>query len=246
MFEIDSARFYMVISVIWVALRIIRGLTTRKFDLKREILVSLLFAFLCFLSYRVFEPFRFVLEKANKPNLIPVVNSLKMIRTANATEYLPLIRIVQILLIGNLLIFVPIGLLAGILFKDLRSGWKMLLVGVGISLTIEILQLILAVRVFDVDDILLNALGTWLGYLLFLGVNALPPFRRLFESIAKAQRPGAGMFFGITALVVGIAFFGHIYQGWQAVQDVGDRIIGEPEGKTLLEWLRWLLSQGHG
>jgi hypothetical protein len=175
-----------------------------------------------------------------------VVNSLKMLRTANATEYLPLIRIVQILLLGNLLIFVPIGLLVSVLFRDLRSGWKMLLVGAGISLTIEVLQLILAVRVFDIDDILLNALGTWLGYLLFLGLNALPTFRHLFDSIAKAQRPGAGWFFGITALVVGIAFFGHIYQGWQAVQNVGDCIIAEPEGKTLLEWLRWLLSQGHG
>lgn len=246
MFEIDSARFYMVISVIWIALRIIRGLTTRKFDLSREILVNLLFIFLCFLSYRVFEPFRFVLEKANKPNLIPVVNSLKMLRTANATEYKPLIRIVQILLLGNLLIFVPIGFLVSILFRDLRSSWKILLVGAGISLTIEVLQLILAVRVFDIDDILLNALGTWIGYLLFLGLNALPPLRRFFDNIAKAQRRGAGVFFGITALVVGIAFFGLIYQGWMAVKDIGDRIIAEPEGKTLLEWLRWLLSQGQG
>lgn len=187
MFEIDSTRFYLVISLIWVALRIIRGLTTKKIDLKREIMVSMLFAFLCFLSYRAFEPFRFVLEKPNKPNLIPIVNSLKMLRTANETEYLPLIRLVQLLLLGNLLIFMPIGLLVSILFKDLRSGWKMLLVGGVISLTIEILQLILAVRVFDIDDILLNALGTWLGYLLFLGVNALPPFRRLFDSIAEAQ-----------------------------------------------------------
>ena len=246
MFEIDSARFYLVISIIWIALRIIRGLATRKFDLKREILLSVLFAFLCILSYRVFEPFRFVLEKANKHNLIQVVNSLKMIRTANATEYLPLIRLVQILLLGNLLIFTPIGFLVSILFKGLRSGWKMLLVGVSVSLIIEILQLILAVRVFDIDDILLNALGTWLGYLLFLGVNALPPFRYQFENIAKAQRPGAGRFFGITALVVGIAFFGHIYQGWQGVQDLGDRIISEPEGKTLLEWLRSLLFKGEG
>ena len=246
MFEIDSARFYLVISVIWVALRMIRGLATRKFDLKREILVTLLFAFLCILSYRVFEPFRFGLEGSNKANFIPIVNSLKMIRTANATEYVPLIRLVQVLLLGNLLVFVPFGLSVSILFKSLRSGWKMLLIGAGLSLTIELLQLILAVRVFDIDDILLNTLGTWLGYLLFLGVNALPPFRRLFDSIAEAQRPGAGWFFGITALLVGIVFFGHVYQGWVAVKDIGDRIVVEPEGRTLLEWLRSLLFKNDG
>ena len=246
MFEIDSTRFYIVIGFVWIALRMIRGLVTRKFDLRREILVNLLFVFLCMLSYRVLEPFQFNFEGTGKVNLTPVLNSLKMIRTANATEHVPLIRLVQLLLWGNLLVFVPFGLIVSILFKDLRKGWKLLLVGAGLSLTIETLQLILAVRVFDIDDILLNALGTWLGYLFFLIINALPSIKRLFIRIVAAQRPKAGLFFGITVLVVGIAFFGHIYQGWRAIEGIGDRIVTDPEGKTLLEWFRSLLFKGDG
>ena len=246
MFDIDSTRFYLVISVIWIALRMIRGLATKKFDLKRELLVDLLFAFLCMLSYRVFEPFRFNFEDSGKVNLVPIINSLKMIRNANATEHVPMIRLVQLLLWGNLLVFVPVGFAVSVLFKNLRSTWKMLLVGAGLSVTIEVLQLLLAVRVFDVDDILLNTLGTWLGYLVFLLLNVLPPLRDLFSQVAEAQRPWAGLFFVLTALVIGTAFLGHIYQGWQAIQGIGDRIIQEPEGKTLLEWLRHLLFKNDG
>lgn len=246
MFEIDSTTFYLVICLMWIALRFIRALATRNFDLNRELVAGILFIFLCLLSYRVFEPFRFTLEKVNKPNLIPVINSLRMIRTAAATQHEPLIRLVQVLLWGNLLIFTPIGFLVSVLFKGLRSSWKILLVGAAISITIETLQLVLAVRVFDVDDIILNSLGTWLGYLVFLLVNAIPPCKRACNRIAEAQRPGAGWFAGVFAALVGVAFFGQIYQGWQTMQTTGDYIIGEPQGKTLLEWLRWLFSQGHG
>lgn len=246
MFEIESARFYMILAAVWVAARIIRGMVTRRFELKREIVVNLLFVFLCLLSYRVFEPFTFKLGHSTKPNLVPIINSLRMIRTANETGYQPMIRIVRFLLLGNLLVFVPVGLIVSLLFRKLRAGWKMLLIGMATSLLIEALQLILAVRVFDVDDIVLNALGTWLGYALFRGLNALPSFRQLFDEIADAQRPGSGGFFVFMVLATAVPFFWLIYQAWQAAKLVADPIWSEPEGKTLLDWLRWLLFKGEG
>lgn len=244
-FEINSAGLYLAITLLWLTLRIIRGLATRQFDLKRELVVMLLFAFLCLLSYRLFEPFRFNLERNLKANFVPIVNSLLMIQRAEATRYQPLIRIVQFLLLGNLLVFMPIGMLAAVLFRDLRSGWKMLLLGAGFSLIVETLQVLLAVRVFDVDDILLNALGTWLGYGVFRLANLLPPLRKWFDGIAAAQRKGALGFFVFACLSLGAVFLGFVYSGWHAAENAGEYVLGEPEGRTLLQWFRWLFSRGY-
>ncbi|NLW72273.1 MAG: VanZ family protein [Chloroflexi bacterium] len=246
MFEIESDRFYIILAAVWVAARMIRGIMTRRFNPKREIVVNLLFVFLCMLSYRVFEPFTFKLEHSTKPNLVPIINSLRMIRTAKETGYQPIIRIVRVLLLGNLLVFVPVGMMVSLLFRKLRAGWKMLLIGMGISLLIEALQLILAVRVFDVDDIVLNALGTWLGYALFIGLNTLPSFTQLFDEIADAQRPGSGGFFAFMLFATAVPFFWLIYQAWQEAKLIADPIWNEPQGKTLLDWLRWLFFRGEG
>lgn len=243
-FEMNSAGFYLVITLMWAAMRVVRWLATRKFDLRRELVVTLLFVFLCLLSYRLFEPFRFNFEKILKANLVPVVNSLLMLQRAEASRYQPLIRIVRFLLLGNPVVFMPIGMLAAILFKDLRSGWKMLFIGAGFSLVVETLQVLLAVRVFDVDDILLNALGTWLGYGVFRLLYALPPLRKSFDAIAAAQRKGALAFFVFTSAAFGAIFLGFVYSGWHSAKNTGDYVLGEPETRTLLQWFRWLFSRG--
>jgi hypothetical protein len=74
-FEINSAGLYLVIILLWAAMRLIRGLATRQFDLKRELVVTLLFVFLCLLSYRLFEPFRFNLERNLRANFVPIVTA---------------------------------------------------------------------------------------------------------------------------------------------------------------------------
>ena len=244
-FEINSAGLYLAISILWAAMRLIRGLTTKQFDLKRELAVTLLFVFLCLLSYQLFEPFRFNLERNLRANFIPIVNSLRMIQRADTARYPPLIRIVLFLLVGNLVAFVPIGILAAVLFKDLRSGWKMLLLGAAFSLVVETLQVLLAVRVFDVDDILLNALGTWLGYGVFRLLYLLTPFQKLFDAIASKQRKGALRFFVFASLSLGAVFLGFVYWGWHAAENAGEYVLGEPEGRTLLQWFRWLFSRGY-
>lgn len=68
---------------------------------------------------------------------------------------------------GNVLIFMPFGAILPVLFRKMRSC--LLTVGLGalISLWIETLQLLTRVGSFDVDDILLNAIGALAGYLIF-------------------------------------------------------------------------------
>ena len=63
----------------------------------------------------------------------------------------------------NVMVFIPVGLLLGIAFKQV-TWWKALLVGCGISVTIEALQFFLMRGFSEVDDVMHNTLGCLLGY----------------------------------------------------------------------------------
>lgn len=66
--------------------------------------------------------------------------------------------------------FAPLGFLVPLLWKKFRRFWKVALLGAGVSLSIETLQLLLP-RGTDVDDVWLNTLGAMLGYLVWLIVR---------------------------------------------------------------------------
>jgi glycopeptide antibiotics resistance protein len=68
-------------------------------------------------------------------------------------------------LFGNVLLFAPLGFLLPLLVPAIRRWWQVLAVGAGISLLIELYQLIWSlVRKASVDDLLMNALGALLGF----------------------------------------------------------------------------------
>lgn len=73
-------------------------------------------------------------------------------------------------LFQNVLLFVPLGMLLPLLWREFGDLWRAVLFGLCLSLFIECSQL-LNFRVTDVDDLITNTLGTVLGGLL---VRALP------------------------------------------------------------------------
>lgn len=67
----------------------------------------------------------------------------------------------------NILVFVPLGFLLGLTFKRLK--WRgILLTGFGISLSIEIIQYFLRRGTAEVDDLIHNTIGCFIGYGIFL------------------------------------------------------------------------------
>lgn len=70
-------------------------------------------------------------------------------------------------LIGNIFPFMPIGLLAPLVFRSM-SWQKALILGVVTGLTCELMEVIFRVGIFDVDDVMLNAFGVVLGYGVFV------------------------------------------------------------------------------
>ncbi len=87
---------------------------------------------------------------------------------------------------ANALIFVPIGFFANLLWRRSR-WWKGLAVGFCVSFTIEFLQLFVN-RSTDVDDLILNTTGAFLGGLMALLLGKLAP--RLTQKFQVEVRHG--------------------------------------------------------
>jgi len=66
---------------------------------------------------------------------------------------------------GNLLGFVPLGILLPLLFKRLRSFSAVIVVVFAFSLAYELTQLCTGLGVFDVDDLILNTAGGIIGFI---------------------------------------------------------------------------------
>ena len=95
-------------------------------------------------------------------------------------EWIPFVGLIQIfhnsvrvflyLFVGNLIWFVPLGVLLPVLTKARRST---LLWGLGLSLYIEVSQYVFGTGVSEVEDLILNTAGTGIGYLIYLGARKL-------------------------------------------------------------------------
>lgn len=70
-------------------------------------------------------------------------------------------------IIGNIILFLPLGLLLPLIFRVFNSWRIMFVVGFGTSCVIEVLQYEYAKRIFDIDDILLNGLGAMTGLFIY-------------------------------------------------------------------------------
>lgn len=110
--------------------------------------------------------------------------------------------------VGNILIFVPFGYFVSGYIKASKVS-HILLISIVTSLTVELVQLQIG-RSFDVDDILLNVVGSILGFLLFIGLTAIKRhLPRFFQS---------DLFYNILCILlflfVGYYFLQIIGLGW--------------------------------
>ena len=77
--------------------------------------------------------------------------------------------------VGNALMFLPYGFFVSYYLKNTKP-WLTLILTVVASFSIELVQMVIG-RVFDIDDILLNLLGGYLGYLVYYWM------RRFYEKL---------------------------------------------------------------
>ena len=84
-------------------------------------------------------------------------------------------------IILNVVVFVPLGIYAGILMAQ-WTFWKKLFFFFGISLFVEVIQFIMAVGAFDTTDIITNTSGGLIGLWIFQSME------KVFKSSTKAQK----------------------------------------------------------
>ncbi|MFI3213286.1 MAG: VanZ family protein [Eubacteriales bacterium] len=72
-------------------------------------------------------------------------------------------------IIANIAVFVPVGILIGIVLKGKTGLIVAIIMGAIFSYGLETVQYMYAIGSFDVDDIILNTIGAAVGYLLTRG-----------------------------------------------------------------------------
>ncbi|MGN0482569.1 MAG: VanZ family protein [Lachnospiraceae bacterium] len=76
-------------------------------------------------------------------------------------------------IVGNVVAFMPFGILVPILSYRCRNVFHTVLLSFELSLSVEVIQLISKTGSFDVDDLILNTLGGLAGYLCFKIIQAV-------------------------------------------------------------------------
>ncbi len=71
----------------------------------------------------------------------------------------------KLMILGNVLMFVPMGILLPLIKENIRNK-KIIILGILIPLVIELIQPFIG-REFDIDDIFLNFMGIILGYIIY-------------------------------------------------------------------------------
>lgn len=66
-------------------------------------------------------------------------------------------------IIGNIILFTPLGILLPIVIPFRRSFNKIFVIAFALSSIFELIQLTLVLGIFDIDDIILNTLGAIIG-----------------------------------------------------------------------------------
>lgn len=173
MVEIQYAAIVMFICVLWLLVRTFFWLKQRKIIWKRELQLLLVYICIAVVVRYTFCPFGKVDGKV-QPLLFdvskvfpPRINPVPFVYLFDYPE----LRSILLNVIGNTAMFIPIGVIWPIVYKQLDTHRKVIAAGIGFSLCVEILQLPFFDRVTDIDDLILNSLGFVTGYGLYLLVR---------------------------------------------------------------------------
>lgn len=72
----------------------------------------------------------------------------------------------------NVIVFIPVGFLLGVAFKKM-TWWKTILIGGSVSITIETLQFIFHKGFSEIDDVIHNTMGCFIGYGMMKTIKSL-------------------------------------------------------------------------
>ena len=173
MLEIHYAEVFILITIIWLAGMLYRTVKNKRFDTFGEL--KLLTVYICFTVVARITLFPWHLVDGHigtlvfdKERIVPLNMNL-----------MPIVHMFDVYdgwkmnLIGNITMFIPVGIFFPLCFRKLDNIGKTTLSGTLFSLCIEIIQLPFYDRCTDVDDIILNTIGMLIGAVVFFGIRGI-------------------------------------------------------------------------
>ena len=173
MFEITYKGLFVFISLAWIVARVICGIRNQTVDWKNE--AKLLTVYICLVVITRFVYFPLRLVEGRIASLVLDVEKIFPLWI----NLMPIVHLFDVYdgwlinIIGNITMFIPVGLVWPFCFKKLDTIGKTVLVGAGFSLFIEITQLPFYDRCSDIDDLILNTTGILIGALIYFCIKRL-------------------------------------------------------------------------
>lgn len=157
--------FLLGIAIILITMIIIfkKDRTTSK--IKTSILSLILYYYLCLVLGNIVG--------------IPTLNEFRRLTRLGESFFNPNINLIpfsdgfSLSFILNIFLFIPLGFLCPFISKTFERAKNTLLIGLGLSLFIEFIQLFTLYRATDINDLLTNIMGTIIGYFCFKVVSKL-------------------------------------------------------------------------
>ncbi|MBT8207639.1 MAG: VanZ family protein, partial [Acidimicrobiia bacterium] len=163
---INAPATLLIATAVWLIWRIVTW-RRRGGDVVREFVVTALFLVTLLIVQITQFPMKIIFyDWASVINLVPFASITQLIQHTNT-------QVAFTNIVGNVVLFMPLGFLLPILFRSLQRPWPMIWRGAAISVAIELMQLITRARAVDIDDVILNTLGAALGFAIYRVVATL-------------------------------------------------------------------------
>ncbi|MBP5594111.1 MAG: VanZ family protein [Pseudobutyrivibrio sp.] len=173
MIEISFLQMFIFLTVVWILVRYLVNRSLNKVDLKRELQLILVYICIVVISRMVYFPLH--LKEGHIAPLLFDASRIVPFRT----NFQPFVFTWErydgwkINIIGNITMFIPVGIVWPVCFKQLNNVWKVTLAGFVYTLLIEISQLPFYDRCTDVDDLILNTTGVFIGAVIYFVIASI-------------------------------------------------------------------------
>ncbi len=153
----------------------------------------------------------------------------------------------------NILMFVPLGVFLPLLHPSFNRLWKLLIWAAAMTLMIETVQLLTSTGVFEVDDLMNNFIGAWIGWGLIKTVLLLPqlykgPDRKsIVKKIFFALLP----FLIVVSLISAIFWryhhqpYGNFENAWIYRLDLSETVFQAETALDAQESMAWVYLRVH-
>ena len=171
MLEISYTQMFLFITLIWVLVRSAIAVGCKNISVKRELQMLLVYICLVVIARFVYFPLHYVDGK---------IGSLTIGYTARQTDMISLIPFFFLVdrydgwlinIIGNIAMFIPVGIVWPVCFSKLDSIKKTVFAGMAFILFIELSQLLCPERHTDIDDLILNTSGVLIGACIIFAIR---------------------------------------------------------------------------